>query len=808
MSSLISLSQKHEILRSMRELDMHKHLKNLFIKMFPNKQVYIGQGAGEFGKDLVLIENDPLSGETVTALVVKMGDLSGNASSGIMGTINTQINQAFNAETYFKEIGRAVKANDVIVIIFGTVSNNLDKSLNGYLQNYPHHKIKVKHIDDMTTLFENYHPEIFSISIEAEELEKKFDELDKILMEKNKYFAQCYIEPNLKTFEKTKLEILAAQATGELSNSTIQETMFGKKETISTLIKMLEQRKHFILVDGDAGSGKSIFSIKMVQYSIEQTIKSLKTKHHTTTIKSPVLLKANTIKSLSKVEIITRIDNFYCSDHRTILPNMLIIDGIDEVNISERNAIIEYSEDYCNSHNISLLITTRKDQDISNQLNHYKKYELLALELSQAIDLIKRMAGKNENLVNGLLKNMKELQHQIPMTPMSLVLLIEIAEKYNEIPASISELYSRYVNMIIGIDNTDSNITQLFEPRYKLDFLISVSYELFFKFDNSTVSKDAFESYVESYVSKHTHITSKDAFLSDLKRITILHINSTTVSFSHKSFLDYFIAKYFEKNTESLITKGLFNELYNLYYTALWEDVTNFYFGIKDSITAEQIDTLVAQNPYKKNGDNLMYNLELYSLGRLLQYAWNTERTVKVQGIQLAVSNIVELRECMIEFNKKTFGLALPKIAADAALMQYTDANYSSIFLKEEIMDILSETKLLLNDPLYKDKVTNQIYFLGGYFLVNNKSIASSEFENFISLLIESQDKIDTNIYFPIAFLYDLFTEKNKLKISPDKRVLLNGVVKTFQRKHKKVIEDTLLFKNIAAMRKFRSIRQ
>ena len=260
--SLLSLSQKHNILRDMKELEMHKKLRNLFEKLFPSKQVYIGQGTGEFGKDLVIIEKNPFSGERVTALVVKMGDLSGKADSGIIGTINTQINQAFNVETYFKEIGRAVKANEVIVIIFGNISNNLDKTLNGYLTNYPAHSIQVKHIDDMTTLFEEYYPDIFLISTEAEELEKKYDELNKLLIEKNKYISKCYIEPNLRTFEKTKSEILVAQTTGELSNSTLKDTMFGKRENIRSLLKLLLNRKHFVLVEGDAGSGKSIFTIK------------------------------------------------------------------------------------------------------------------------------------------------------------------------------------------------------------------------------------------------------------------------------------------------------------------------------------------------------------------------------------------------------------------------------------------------------------------------------------------------------------------------------------------------------------------
>ena len=346
--SLMSLSQKHEILRNMKELEMHKKLKKLFERLFPTKQVYIGQGTGEYGKDLVIIEKDPFSGEKITALVVKMGNLNGKADNGIIGTINTQINQAFNVETFFKEIGRGIKANEVIVIIFGNISNNLDKTLNGYLTNYPHHSIQVKHIDDMTPLFETYYPDIFTISSEAEELEKKFNELNKLLIEKNKYISQCYIEPNLKTFEKTKSEILVAQATGELSDSTLKDTMFGKRENIQSLLKLLLIRKHFILVEGDAGSGKSIFTIKMIQYSIEESTKSLNSKNQTT-IKCPVLLKASSVKNLTEIEIRLKIEEYY-SSNSTIKPNILIIDGIDEVNVAERNLIIKYSENYCNQN--------------------------------------------------------------------------------------------------------------------------------------------------------------------------------------------------------------------------------------------------------------------------------------------------------------------------------------------------------------------------------------------------------------------------------------------------------------------------
>lgn len=807
---LLTVGQKHEILREMPELEMHKKLKILFEKIFPQKQVYIGQGTGEFGKDLVIIENDPLSGEHVTAIVVKMGNLSGSADSGIIGTINTQINQAFNVGTYFKDIGREVKANSVIVAIFGTISNNLERTMNGYLGAYNGYDIQVKKIDDLTNLFERFYNDVFFISTEMEELQNKYEAIEQFLLEKNPFLNRCYIEPNLKTYDQTKNELIVAQSTGEMSDAALKHAMFGKQETIETLLKKIETSKKNILIEGDAGTGKSIFSMKMIQHSITKAMQSLSATKVTSTTKvaAPVLLKANKLKKINADDFRNFIKNYYSDLPTNINTSFIIIDGLDEVNTEERKIIQKIAEEYCNENSKSLVFTTRKDQDTVTQLHNYNRYELLPLEISQAIEFIKKMAGKNQELINALLKNFDELQHQLPMTPLSLVLLIEIATKHNEIPASITELYDRYIRMVLGADTSTAEISQLFEPRYKLDFLINLSYELFYKNNNSIVSKHDFMIYSEGYVSKHSHISSVEDFLEDLKRISILSINHETVMFSHKSFLDYFIAKYYETNTEEMIRDGRFDDLYDLYYTALWQDVTYFYFGIKDRITEQQLDILISKNPY--SDDKLMSNLELYSLGRLLQYAWNTHKNVKKYGVQEACKNILELRECLHDFHKSTFGINLPKIVADATLMKYTDLYYSSSFLKQEIYEIMKENFEILNTHKENgesiEQESNIIYFLSMYVLVNSNRLTTDQVNYFISNLNKSADSLNPNVLFPITVLYKLFIQHGKVEVNHEDVKIIDSTFKTFKRKYTYLFNDTLLFKNKLEARKFHNI--
>lgn len=804
--SLLTQAQKHQVLRDMPELEMHKKLKAMFDIIYPEKQIYIGQGTGEFGKDLVLIQNDALSGERVTALVVKMGDLSGSASNGMIGTINTQITQAFAVETYFNEIGRSVKADEVIVVIFGRISQNAEKTLNGYLTiNQLKAHVKTRNIDEMTQLFETHYPEVFITTSHMEALEKKHKKLTDVMLQKNRHLAHCYIEPNLQSFENSRKNMILAQNQDRISSEKIKETIFGKKDTIASIYEKALHTKTHMLLQGDAGCGKSIFTIKIVQHAIETLIKSADPSSGQNNVKAPILLKATRLKNLTHAILEQHISRYWDDDNLNIMPSMIIVDGIDEVSDIDRKSIVDITQNYCDIERISFIVTSRKNQDIVKELNNYKLYEILPFELSQAMEFIKRMAGSNQALVSSLLKNIQELQHQIPMSAMSLALLIEIAEIHNEIPASITDLYDRYVALVTGFNNDDKEIRQLFEPRFKIDFLITVSYDLFYKHDDAVVSREAFCEYLDQYVRGHSHITSKEDFLSEIQRISILSINDDSVTFSHKSFLDYFIAKYYLMHAEELFRRDEFDTLYAFYYTTLWGDVTSFYFGAKNTITKDQIDRLIAHNPYKGDND-LLYLLGYYSIGKLLQYAWNTDSSIKKYGIEKAIEHMYELRGEMDKFNQKNFGVGVPKIFADAALLHYTDFFFSSAFLIKEIVELATEKLALLADSNGNADLTNEIYFLSLFYLINSKKLESDTVVDFVGRLVDMSAYVAPKTYYPVAHLFKIFIDNGSVHVSEERRAQIVASVKTFKRKHKEIFEDNCLFRSRVERRKYKSL--
>lgn len=75
-AELIPYDERKRILLSFRELDLQKHLKELFMSMEPVYTVEVTQGAKELGKDLVLFKQDKLTTDVI-GVVVKLGNVKG-----------------------------------------------------------------------------------------------------------------------------------------------------------------------------------------------------------------------------------------------------------------------------------------------------------------------------------------------------------------------------------------------------------------------------------------------------------------------------------------------------------------------------------------------------------------------------------------------------------------------------------------------------------------------------------------------------------------------------------------------------------
>jgi len=791
--------QKKDILKGFKEVDMHKELKILFEKMYPNNtNIYNTHGREENGKDLIISQNDPLSGTHDIAVVVKMDKLSGNAYDKNIQEIRNQTEQAFLRETYIKENNRRVKADKVFIFIFGEISNQAELNLHTNLNQFSG-RYDVKNIDEIVKFFSEAYPEVFYGASGLEALTEKYEELEIFLKDKKSIFSENYIEPMLKFYQSDKKELISLSHSSNIkkANKEIHDSVFGKRKTINDILDDCARGQKTIYIEGDAGSGKSVLAYKLIMSTIDKAIKHLKVTETTNLeIEAPILLSATDLKNGNVEKIPEIIDNYYNDSAIKMQTNIIIIDGIDEVTDENKNKIIEAIRKYCNNVDISLIFLGRKNTETRQKLNDFSYYELLALETSQIIGYLKKAFMKNTQLLDSLIKGLENLGNQIPLYPMSLTMLIEIIKQHNEIPASISELYERYCDLILGKNLSSTDIEVFYGYQIKKDFLKELAFGVFFENNLTEITKENFNDFVTDYVSNHSTIKSEKEFIEDLKRVDLLQISSKKVKFSHKSFLDFFIAKYFvERANEIGIEKS--DLVYSLYITALWEDVTNFYIGIRRRITKEELEKIIQFNE-KSNDPKIIKLLNQFMLGKLVQYGWNSEKEEKQFIIDLASKIILELKEEKYQFIISDLGFDVPKIISSAGMLQLCNLSFSSIFLRDDIYEFISSKFLQFkkSDENLSNQDSGLIYFSTLFILSDIDKLPQEKIEFVIENLTILYPRIDPKVSIPIFGLLQLFTQKGNQKIDDSYIKSITAVNKKLTKKYADFARKTFSFKN------------
>ncbi|MEN8220625.1 MAG: NACHT domain-containing protein [Pseudomonadota bacterium] len=794
--------QRKEFLKSFTERDMQKELKILFEKMYKTS-VYILQGTNEFGKDLIIKKDEPMAGTRYISVVVKMGDIKGSVKDKQLFIVKNKIEQSFETNFYINDKIGQQKVNEVFVVLFGTFSNNAQKNIETFIDKHYPRLVTKYDINDMDKYFLEHYPEVFCGASGLEALTKKDEELDNLLLQKDRFLSESFIEPNVKRFNKNVSKDLSISNFSEEQRlaRTITEGLFGVKESINTFAQKLLDKKQHILIEGEAGSGKSVFSIKLAQKFISIAIKKLsadKKIKKEQSIKVPVLITALELTTKSVDDLV---QTYYRNSTYNFTPIVIIIDGLDELKKQVRLDVINSSIAYAHRENLSLIFTSRKNYNLIDNLDNFLHYEILAFEVTQAINYVKKLIVNNDTLLTALLKGLEQIEHQIPLYPMALSLLVEIVKEHNEVPASISELYGRYVNLVLGEKDSSKGIEVLFEYKIKKNFLDELSYDLFFKKYEIAIEYDSFYKFTENYVKSHPHISNTDNFIQELRRCSLLKFNDNKIEFLHKSFLDYFVADYFFSNRDELEDTDDFEKIYELYYDDFWNDIALFFFGIQTKITKQKLNKIIELGETKRKESESLFTLtELFMLGRLMQYAWDSKSEAKELVIKYASGIILALKADLLDLLTEGTGIKdLPTISSDIAILHLFDMSYSSLFLVREIENFITSNfnQLKTEEEINDNNDKALLYFSSVFVLTNHKIINRNFIETFFDdfLLIEKKVK-DKEIVVPLIGLFNFILKKNLIEVDNKIKQDIEKEYKNLSKKLKHLIIKTFIVKN------------
>lgn len=760
----------------------HYELKAALQKIYPNATIVIRQGTGEKGKDVVMVQPDKLGNKNTTAYVVKMAKKLNGSATGKLAELVVQVTQCFKLPVKIEDYRDDIMVNKVVIVIAGTITDGAEENILSMFAEAPYkNNVSFVGMSALISMFEDNYPEFF-FSKELRRLFKdRIEKIERFLIDEKE--LKYFIEPNIKKFAKTKQEIINASTTdGKNDLKRIAEQIFGKKESFSDFLEMVTNlSSKNILLSGDAGSGKSVLVYKLILTYLNKFLSDNPTLDDVKNIILPVCLKATefSLDNIANFEEI--IESYYLGDDSNVA-SVIIIDGIDEVEHGLRIAIKANLEAYrvLKNKNVNIVVTTRNNFGILEQFDNYEHYELMPYGYSQAIQFMKKMVKDDDLLVGGLEESIKQLEGQIPLYPMALKLLIEVVKQSKEIPASITLLYSRYVGMALGEFNFGAEIDQLFQPKIKKAFFAELAYKCFYKNGLTEISLEQFRTFIKSFFEAHSFLSDIGAFSENIMRTALLRNEGSKIFFAHKSFLDYFIATYFMENKDDMQEDGTFSEIYDLFVGMnQWEDVVYYYFGLKSKVSRTDYEML--KKCIEKNDTELSNYIDVYFMGRLMQYSWQTASDIKEESILGAMDIADKTKNAFHTMFKDTLKLEIPQMISGINLLHLIGICFSSTFLRSEVKKLITQTR---EDIDAKDE---HILFSVLYLISNVGRLEIEYVKDNIDFFLPKIDKMEhpENTVFLFSIL-DAFKDKNKVLSKTDLKKKIIEHTKDIWRKYPK----------------------
>lgn len=631
--------------------DFHPVLRVLLPRLPTVTHVEYKQGPSEKGADFVIIKRDEaLDDEAYIGVICKVGKITQSNHE-----VERQIEECNLYPRFISSGSKNIHLNEVWVITNSTISNNAQEKI--------HLKFKSTNI--------------------------KFIDGEKLCSLISKYYQEFW------DFESINYEQYLSDALS-LVNDAPESSFFGSVG-ISNLIDRYimkeggKKRKHrplklssvirserFVFLEGTVGSGKSTL--------IKQLIEKIKAEY--TYEKDHLLPVFCQYKDLINCElglekIISEIQAKYKINHEGEV--LIIIDSIDEVkeSIDQRlNNLRSLAEKISKDEKLKILVASRvmdslQDYEVIDKI--FTRYSIIPLSTGQIIDFVDKICNDiniTHKLKNGIEKT--PLFKFIPRTPISAILLARIlSDEIKELPSTMTELYSKYSEIVLGRWDTSKGL--LSQTEY--DVISSVLVELsMYMMDNSLncISVSEVQDIFLNYLAKRNLKIDEEKLFNRLifrSEVTSVNKRTDTFSFLHRSFMEYFYAEGIRRKGIGVIT----DKIYDIY----WANSYFFYFGLlrDNEILIDEINNLQLKDD-KTRFLRLFYNGSFYLASYLTPYNKITK------GV---LNSYIDAGKLYVDIISGNTDVPLKQFSPVALLCIFTKClsnNYSYDFFKSALEDL------------------------------------------------------------------------------------------------------------------------
>ena len=664
-----------------REVDIHSLLAEILPKL-GFKDVAITHEKGnmpENGKDLVCSLYDQLEDKKDWyAFVVKKGTISGTSSQ--INEIESQIKDCFKYE--YKSLNTTserVRINKVKVVTNEHFSSGAKEKI---LSNPDVDRANVDFWDDekLILLIDNKYPkywqngspiykeyvEKFLTSIEQDDFSKRLGLSDS----KIKKLVNLFVEPTL--LEKEENE-----------NGQI---IYKQRKTASVL-----RSNKSVFIIGESGSGKSTLFRQLSKQIVEQN--SLRNDYEL----YPIIISFNQIKR-NNFSIEKTIHEYFSNelyndlmiDANSILRGnkcVIFIDALDEIaSNTEKELAFDCIQSFSEQYPSIKLICTSRPSDFLYQCctdKGFRSLEIDGINRRQMTQYIQTYFSGNEILSKRLIKSLQDsgLWDKLPQTPMTLALITVIFdEKHLEIPSTITDLYSIFIDLLLKKFEFKSTI-DIIETDIKHRLLANLAKEMHIK-KLVSIAKDDALRIISSYLQdRGQYNVNIEELLNDIinNNALLIYNERAELQFKHLSFQEYLTAYelYHHRQAERSIFVKEFHKLW-------WQNVAIFYAGFsKDAPMLLDEIISVCRNT---KGIISQFNV-MTGIGRLMQSLYSTPVKNRIDGVCLTSKLACDIALELINTSDPKFALFknFSKYGIYQMLLAGFELSHHSITLQEPL---------------------------------------------------------------------------------------------------------------------------
>jgi len=726
--------------------DFHPILHALFGKMDDITRIEYNQGNREMGADFVLEKTDYLLDEKVyIGVIVKVGKILQNHTE-----IERQIGEC-DLDRHFNGGKIKISLTEIWVVTNENITANAQEKINHFSRGK---SIRFIDYEKLGRLFDRFYPEFWTDTNR---------DLSEYIRTTHTQIVASLKSTALIESENFHIEQRLAKITNNYTNR--QQNKKVENFNINTLLAS----ESCLLIEGQMGTGKSSLLHRVVEE--RATVASLQnSKTIPVLVNFGELVNKHNSSLLSLISEIEKTTSVKCSEYKFTIA----VDAIDELDIesAERIRILEQiSQEARSSEFINLICVTRGVDDPEESAllgKYYARYRILPFTLSQVLSLIEKVC-KSVDVKARIQNDLRNspLFKVLPRTPISAILLAKLlSEDEKEIPSTMTELYSKYMELVLGRWDISKGLQSQKEFEVIENSAIAIA-KYFIDNNLDQISIDEAKGFFETYTkARNLKIDTNQIFkkFASKKELVAVNEKRNTIRFKHRTFAEFFYAKSMIRDSSALINEKI--------YYPYWSTSYFFFIGIKRDCP----DLIDAINEISLEAESSRL-LKIVNNGNFLLAAYLTPYEHISEGVDNSYTEAAKYLMETFEGKIDSVLSNLTKMHSLYVITRCLNDGFRYDYFKEALTDAILKMSYCKNL-----EETDYIKL----FLLRNSCLALGEESAFDELLTEHADELPVYLRLAIkhesengnreSLLANKFNKKltKQLKASGGTRQMLN----------------------------------